>query len=555
MVRPRRAAAIKLDQLNGLHSTPIRGKKPDTDSTPIKSNMTRIVLTRKSIARPSIVIKKRPIRQRGPKKIIQQDSPSEEEDDDNGDDDDDNDDTAEISVQTKDIAKPTKPQDKGQDVSLNVSGKNLSATKTAAGAKKLDRSATKDLNKSNGDSDKSGNKSALLETKQQPAKKPAAKKAAPVKKAAEEKQTATKSRAKRGANDDVEQEDDKQPVKKPRARKPAATTKKIIEDEEAKKPAVSKPAARRAPARGRKLPSPPETPPPEPEADDFKAFKFEKVINECPNSKVLTFQGTIQSEVAILRLEKAAFDEQLMKKALDSKDTVALLDFKNDVYSSYMVSPAHVPDLNNIKATLICPANDVIIAKYSAGETILFSETPDAYNKMVEPYIESVLKSDPDYNKWLYNILEGKSEVARVIMNDPDLNSGFMLIPSIKWLGDEKDLYYLAICNRRDIRSLRDLDESHLILLKNILIKGTKAIKEKHKKISQLRTFVHYHPSFYHFHVHFKIDQSASDRDHLLATVINNLTLNKDYYKKSTITYPLAEGHNLYQEMKRLKKI
>lgn len=296
-------------------------------------------------------------------------------------------------------------------------------------------------------------------------------------------------------------------------------------------------------------------------AIEFNKLKISHVIDDSITSKTITFQGTYNGETAVIRLEKTLFDEVAMKKALGDGKTSSTLDFANDVYSSYLLNPPEDSgSLNGIRATVVCPANETVLAKYSKADMIFFSETPDTYSKVVDPFIENKVTNEKDYNQWVFNLLDGKSEVDRVILNDPDPDSGFILAPNLKSTGDEQDIKLVAICHRRDIRSLRDLNDKHLTLLKNILTKGTKVIKAKYKKNKgHLRSYVHYHPSFYHFHVHFRMvdpgSYESSDRDNLLSTIINNITLNKDYYKKSTLSYPLSKNTALFQELKKAKRI
>lgn len=368
----------------------------------------------------------------------------------------------------------------------------------------------------------------------------------------------------------------KSPEKLAKVKLPRATKAK----QPAKAPAKKKAApVRKAPTRGKKVEEPKEELDEAQENDEtmavsqsepdssmlgeinFANLKLSKAINDSAISKMITFQGTYENKTAVIRLEKTLFNEDAAKKALCDQETVAKQDFINDIYSSYMIEPTKLAtSVNNLKATVICPASESVLLKYSRSEVVFFSETADVYSKVVEPFIENKLKTEENCNKWVYNILDGVSEADRVILNDPDPESGFVLTPDLKWAGDEKDLYLVAICHRRDIRSLRDLREEHMILLKNIITKGTKAIKDKFKKNKdQLRSYVHYHPSFYHFHVHFKTvdpsDYLSTDRDHLLSTVINNITLNKDYYKKSTLTYPLSVSSALHQDLKKNKRI
>ena len=82
--------------------------------------------------------------------------------------------------------------------------------------------------------------------------------------------------------------------------------------------------------------------------------------------------------------------------------------------------------------------------------------------------------------QWVYNILEKKAEVERIVFEDEDPVNGFVLLPDIKW--DQKqleNLYLVAICHKHGIKSLRDLDRSHLPLLRNILTKGEVKILEQ----------------------------------------------------------------------------
>jgi len=75
--------------------------------------------------------------------------------------------------------------------------------------------------------------------------------------------------------------------------------------------------------------------------------------------------------------------------------------------------------------------------------------------------------------QWVYNILEKKAEVERVVFEDTDAVTGFVLLPDLKW--DQKQLenmYLVAICHTHGVKSLRDLNRSHLPLLKNIQLKG-----------------------------------------------------------------------------------
>lgn len=152
----------------------------------------------------------------------------------------------------------------------------------------------------------------------------------------------------------------------------------------------------------------------------------------------------------------------------------------------------------------------------------------------------------------MYNILDHKKERERIVYEDRDKTNGFILLPDSKWDGENKDtLHLLAICHRRDLRSLRSLDASHLPLLKNIRNASCAKIFAKYRIHWQsLRIYLHYQPTFYHLHVHFNLASYDGpgifcEHSHLLNTVITNLEIAGDYYKKATLTFAL-KSDNLY---------
>ena len=73
--------------------------------------------------------------------------------------------------------------------------------------------------------------------------------------------------------------------------------------------------------------------------------------------------------------------------------------------------------------------------------------------------------------------MDKKTESERIVYEDPDTQNGFILLPDMKWDGKMMEsLYLVAIVHKHGIKSLRDLDESHLPLLRNILKKGLVSI-------------------------------------------------------------------------------
>jgi len=66
------------------------------------------------------------------------------------------------------------------------------------------------------------------------------------------------------------------------------------------------------------------------------------------------------------------------------------------------------------------------------------------------------------------------------VFEDSDPETGFILVPDLKWEDSASDsLYLIAICHAKGIKSLRDLTSSHLPLLRNIKAKSLVCISLK----------------------------------------------------------------------------
>jgi m7GpppX diphosphatase len=188
--------------------------------------------------------------------------------------------------------------------------------------------------------------------------------------------------------------------------------------------------------------------------------------------------------------------------------------------------------------------------KFTEQDLHLILETPEIYEKVTLPH----LAKEQFTLDWVYNILEHKQETEKIIYED----SEFILLPDYKWNGQKESLYLLAIVTARDIKSIRDLNKSHLPLLENINSKCLETIKSKFGvDPSQIRAYFHYQPSFYHLHVHFtylKYDAPGifCEKSHLLASVINNIQLVPDYYKKSSLTFAVRENDKWFVAYKKI---
>ncbi|RUS85084.1 hypothetical protein EGW08_007136 [Elysia chlorotica] len=288
----------------------------------------------------------------------------------------------------------------------------------------------------------------------------------------------------------------------------------------------------------------------------FNDFTVKKVLREDPRSKTISLYGSLtkgehKSADAVVLLERKPFEVPTVEESLHKTRTSETLS--NDIYSTHDgFSPGLSADL---KVTVICPCTEKHISKYSEHEPFLVRETPELYKTVTEPCMAQSKFSI----QWVYNILEKKTESERIVEEDPDPDLGFVLLPDMKWDRKNVDqLYLVAIAHKHGLRSLRDLGSDHLPLLENIRTKALAAIKEKFGVAShQMRVYLHYQPSYYHLHVHFtnlRLDSPpGSDvlRAHLLDDVIDNIRSDPEFYQRTTISYALREGDELFKWYKK----
>lgn len=285
----------------------------------------------------------------------------------------------------------------------------------------------------------------------------------------------------------------------------------------------------------------------------LQGFKLIRVLSENAQAKNIAVHGNFENSDgdAVVILEKTPFSEDMLPQLLTS-ETNLVKEFNNDIYSQYMCYPHS--RFSTLKGTIIYPATAKHLDKFSEQNLHFVYETQEDYESITLPFIEEQSFSF----QWVYNILERKAEVERVVFEDEDPVTGFVLLPDLKW--DQKQLenmYLVAICHVHGIKSLRDLNRSHLPLLKNILTKGQEVIKEKYGfQSDQLRIYVHYQPSYYHFHVHFTyLNYDAPGcglgKAHLLQDVIDNIeNIDPDYYGKKTLACVFKANDKLFKRFK-----
>ena len=197
-----------------------------------------------------------------------------------------------------------------------------------------------------------------------------------------------------------------------------------------------------------------------------------------------------------------------------------------------------------------------------AGDYALVAETPTLHaSPSVTRFIEQEVARPS--KQWICHIIDGTQEKDEVIYR----NSEFVLLPDTErvnryWRAPhtgfttcynsninivraartpKRVLNWLAIAHDRDLRTLRDLRGKHVPMLKEMLEVCLQTVeKETGIRQEQVMAYVHYPPSVYQLHVHFSFPYGQychrdAYRVHNLASVINNLEIDPDYYLKATL--------------------
>ena len=186
----------------------------------------------------------------------------------------------------------------------------------------------------------------------------------------------------------------------------------------------------------------------------------------------MTLLGSIDGSSALLTVERAAFPSDIetleaFRSAINRIDNLG----DNDIYRWYLASSGVPEDAPaDLKLNLIYPCTDKHIKKYSPQTVRMVTETSEIYKQSVRPYMQKM--RDEGRLSWVFNIIDGRAEQEDVMLRDhgpPGASEGFLLAPDLNW--DRKtitSLHLLALVERRDIWSLRDLKKRHVVWLKHM---------------------------------------------------------------------------------------
>lgn len=229
-------------------------------------------------------------------------------------------------------------------------------------------------------------------------------------------------------------------------------------------------------------------------------FKLKKLLNSDQGGRRIVLLGSISSEPALLLAERAAF----------STDTAYLTSFprlvthvnnlgENDIYHWFMANSLpdgtlDQPTPPDLKINLIFPCKESHIKKYSFQQARVVIETPEIYAKHVRPYMQRC--RDEGRLNWVFNIMEGRAEQENVLFRsqEADKKDDFQLLPDLNW--DRKtmgSLHLLALVERRDIWSVRDLKKKDVPWLRHLRKTLAKTVENLYEGVENdmLKFYIH----------------------------------------------------------------
>ena len=194
--------------------------------------------------------------------------------------------------------------------------------------------------------------------------------------------------------------------------------------------------------------------------------------------------------------------------------------FTNDAFSKYTATAEIIGEV------IMC--NDVSKSKSIKNKKRIITETYQEYLSFIDKY-------DMEKDRWIYNIIYGKSEQESILYADDKC----IVIPTYVWDSKNIDkLHILCLPTDITIRCIRSLTNQHIDLLEHMKKQTIDTIQKFYTlDETRLKIFIHYEPSTYHFHIHFvNIDlihvNSSVEYSHELNYVLFNLSICPNYYQQ-----------------------
>ncbi|XP_044598345.1 m7GpppX diphosphatase-like [Cotesia glomerata] len=243
---------------------------------------------------------------------------------------------------------------------------------------------------------------------------------------------------------------------------------------------------------------------------NMTSFQFIEVLKNDVHEKKIAIKGQLNGRNAIIVLSRKSFSNDIseLKQIIFNNETIVANKGCNEKEKHYELTLTN--ETNGVHATIKHPVTKKDFAQYQIPECWFIEESPELYGNVTLPYIKKIVpiqKLD-----WVYRILNGESEQEQTLYIDNDQSTGYVLVKDSKWQNEEISKMHFLAFTKQKLMTIRDLNETHLPLLKKIKKEGTEIITKKYPNVSaeELRIYFQYLPSVYHLHVHFIIDTAES---------------------------------------------
>ena len=201
---------------------------------------------------------------------------------------------------------------------------------------------------------------------------------------------------------------------------------------------------------------------------------------------------------------------------------------------------------------VISPCTAKQIRKHFDDDLAVVRESAAMYDAVTKPYVDGI---PPSHIAWLANILDGTKEAEFTLHSTSDV----LLSRATDWTpsGNVRSLRCLAIFRHARLRSIRDLRGSDVAMLRAVRGEVLRVVRESFgANEDELRLYFHYHPQFWHLHMHVthwsQTRSSEAERAHLLDDVIDHLERDGDYYASCAITTKVPRDGKIHRGFKAL---
>lgn len=121
----------------------------------------------------------------------------------------------------------------------------------------------------------------------------------------------------------------------------------------------------------------------------LQGFVVRRVLNIDKKVKSIALCGNLHTDPdrdAVLLVDKLPITSDTVQQLFGDKVNIEN-KFWNDIYGQYLGYSCQ--SLGDIKLTVVYPADEKHIAKYSTQDEYMVKESPSAYERITKPYIET----------------------------------------------------------------------------------------------------------------------------------------------------------------------